>query len=55
VNAQSLTSKNAVIPICYYLYQKRDESNKPLYLTINDLSKHNEKETKLANGSIWCC
>ncbi|MFP6819119.1 DUF262 domain-containing protein [Acinetobacter sp.] len=43
VNAQSLTSKNAVIPICYYLYQKRDEFGKPLYLTINDLSKQTEQ------------
>ncbi|HGH3548232.1 TPA: DUF262 domain-containing protein [Acinetobacter baumannii] len=48
VNAQSLTSKNAVIPICYYLYKKNDESNKPLYLTINDLAKHNEERDKIS-------
>ncbi len=48
VNAQSLTSKNAVIPICYYLYQKRDEFGKPLYLTINDLSKQTEQRDKIS-------
>ncbi|MFW1952699.1 MULTISPECIES: DUF262 domain-containing protein [Acinetobacter] len=48
VNAQSLTSKNAVIPICYYLYQKRDEFGHPLYLTINDLSKQIEQREKIS-------
>ncbi len=48
VNAQSLTSKNAVIPICYYLYQKRDEFGQPLYLTINDLSKQIEQREKIS-------
>lgn len=48
VNAQSLTSKNAVIPICYYLYQKRDEFGNPLYLTINDLSKQTEQREKIS-------
>lgn len=48
VNAQSLTSKNAVIPICYYLYQKNDEFGKPLYLTINDLSKQIAQRDKIS-------
>lgn len=34
INPQSLTSKNAVIPICYYLYKKKKN--------INDLAKHHE-------------
>lgn len=48
VNAQSLTSKNAVIPICYYLYKKHDESGNPLYLTINNLSKQTEQREKIS-------
>lgn len=48
VNSQSLTSKNAVIPICYYLYHKHDESGNPLYLTINDLSKQTEQREKIS-------
>ncbi|AYA04286.1 DUF262 domain-containing protein [Acinetobacter sp. WCHAc010034] len=48
INAQSLTSKNAVIPICYYLYKKGDENGDPLYLTINDLAKHNEERAKIS-------
>jgi hypothetical protein len=34
INPQSLTSKNAVIPICYYLYKKKKN--------INDLAKHHD-------------
>jgi hypothetical protein len=34
INPQSLTSKNAVIPICYYLYKKKKN--------INDLAKHHK-------------
>lgn len=41
INPQSLTSKNAVIPICYYLYKKQF-SRKPLYESINSLSKCHE-------------
>lgn len=48
INAHSLTSKNAVIPICYYLYKKYDEFGKPLYLTINDLSKETEQRDKIS-------
>lgn len=42
VNAQSLTSKNAVIPICYYLYKKK-VGNQSLFKTINNLSRHIEE------------
>lgn len=42
INSQSLTSKNAVIPICYYLYKKQN-GNEPLYKTINTLTKHHEQ------------
>lgn len=38
INPQSLTSKNAVIPICYFLYRK-NISNVPLYQLINNLAK----------------
>lgn len=41
INPQSLTSKNSVIPICYYLYKKRI-SDKPLYESINNLAKHHD-------------
>lgn len=40
LNAQSLTSKNAVIPIAYYLYTKKSDDGNPLYKSINNLSKH---------------
>lgn len=39
INPQSLTSKNAVIPICYYLYVKQ-VNEEPLYKNINNLAKH---------------
>lgn len=42
INAQSLTSKNAVIPICYYLYKKQ-VGNEPLFKSINNLAKHHEQ------------
>lgn len=42
INPQSLTSKNAVIPICYFLY-KKNTSQAPLYKHINNLSKHHEQ------------
>ena len=42
INAQSLTSKNAVIPICYYLYKKQ-VGNDPLFKSINNLTKHHEQ------------
>lgn len=39
INPQSLTSKNAVIPVCYYLY-KKEVAGQPLYRSINNLAKH---------------
>ncbi|WP_028299117.1 DUF262 domain-containing protein [Oceanospirillum beijerinckii] len=42
INPQSLTSKNAVIPICYYLY-KKNVGNERLYKVINSLNKHSEE------------
>jgi len=38
INPQSLTSKNAVIPICYYLYTKQSDGE-PLFRSINNLAK----------------
>lgn len=49
INPQSLTSKNAVIPICYYLYKKKVQDG-PLYGSINNLAKHDEKRS---NMSRW--
>ncbi|HDV1609507.1 TPA: DUF262 domain-containing protein [Escherichia coli] len=43
INPQSLISKNAVIPVVYWLYKKQT-SGHPLYTTINLLNKnHNER------------
>lgn len=42
INPQSLTSKNAVIPVCYYLYKKQSSSG-ALYNTINTLAKEVEQ------------
>lgn len=45
INPQSLTSKNAVIPICYYLY-KKDFDGQPLFHSINNLAKcHDHRAT----------
>jgi len=44
---QSLTSKNAVIPICYYLYKKHVDG-KPLYDIINNLAKHHEERAAIS-------
>lgn len=44
INPQSLTSKNAVIPICYYLFKKQ-VNNQPLYETINNLSKQHDQRS----------
>lgn len=41
INPQSLTSKNAVIPICYFLYKKH-LGETPLYQAINNLAKCHE-------------
>jgi hypothetical protein len=42
INPQSLTSKNSVIPICYYLYKKESEG-RALYHSINNLAKENQQ------------
>lgn len=47
INPQSLTSKNAVIPICYYLY-KKTFGQEPLYKSINNLSKHEEQRETIS-------
>jgi len=45
INPQSLTSKNAVIPICYFLYRKH-VGDAPLYQQINNLAKcHDYRST----------
>jgi len=47
INPQSLTSKNAVIPICYYLYKKQ-AGGQPLYLSINNLAKENQQRQTIS-------
>lgn len=42
INERSLTSMNAVIPICYYLYKKQF-GGAPLYASINKLGKCDEQ------------
>lgn len=47
INPQSLTSKNAVIPICYYLYTKQS-GGEPLFRTINNLAKADEQRKAIS-------
>jgi len=47
INPQSLTSKNAVIPICYYLFNKR-VNGEALFRNINNLAKHHEQRAKIS-------
>ena len=47
INPQSLTSKNAVIPICYYLYTKQ-AGGEPLFRTINNLAKAEEQRQTIS-------
>lgn len=47
INPQSLTSKNSVIPICYYLYKQQSE-NLPLYKSINNLAKCHEQRASIS-------
>lgn len=47
VNPQSLTSKNAVIPICYYLY-KNQTNGQPLYRLINNPTKVDAQRAKIS-------
>ncbi|CAM4049521.1 DUF262 domain-containing protein [Aeromonas bestiarum] len=42
ISSQSLTSKNAVIPVCYYLYKKQ-VGHEPLFKSINNLVRHKEQ------------
>ena len=47
INPQSLTSKNAVIPICFYLYKKQS-GGQPLYLSINNLAKESQQRQSIS-------
>lgn len=47
INPQSLTSKNAVIPICYYLF-KHETNGQPLYKLINNPVKVNNQRAKIS-------
>lgn len=47
INPQSLTSKNAVIPIGYYLY-KHQSSGQPLYKLINNPAKVDNQRAKIS-------
>ncbi|SDN62634.1 DUF262 domain-containing protein [Vreelandella arcis] len=47
ITPQSLTSKNAVIPICYYLFRKQTD-NGPLYTQINNLAKCHEQRSVIS-------
>lgn len=46
INQQSLTSKNSVIPICYYLYKKNDKKQK-LYIVLDNSTKYSEQRKKI--------
>jgi uncharacterized protein with ParB-like and HNH nuclease domain len=47
INPQSLTSKNAVIPICYYLYKKQS-NGQSLYLSIDNLAKEHDQRQAIS-------
>ena len=47
IKPQSLTSRNAVIPICYYLY-KKCSSGEPLFRKINNLAKCHEQRAVIS-------
>jgi hypothetical protein len=47
INPQSLTSKNAVIPICYYLY-KHQTNGQPLYRLINNPAQVDNQRGKIS-------
>lgn len=49
INPESLTSRNAVVPICYYLYNKSSGAEL-LYLSINNLGKEDEKRESESIG-----
>ncbi|MDI6002282.1 DUF262 domain-containing protein [Cobetia marina] len=47
ITPQSLTSRNALIPICYYLY-KKCSSGEPLFRKINNLAKCHEQRAVIS-------
>ena len=47
INPQSLTSKNAVVPICYYLY-KHQNNGDALYRLINNPTKVDNQRAKIS-------
>ncbi|BCB72008.1 hypothetical protein HMEPL2_23590 [Vreelandella aquamarina] len=47
ITPQSLTSRNAVIPICYYLY-KKCSAGEPLFRKINNLAKCHEQRAVIS-------
>lgn len=47
INPESLTSKNAVISICYYLYKKQIDGQY-LYVYINNLSKYHDYRSSIS-------
>lgn len=47
INPQSLTSKNAVTPICYYLY-KHQSGGQPLYRIINNPARVDGQRAKIS-------
>lgn len=48
INEQALTSKNALIPICYYLYHKMVDGRK-LYETVNNPIRARDHKAKIAD------
>jgi uncharacterized protein with ParB-like and HNH nuclease domain len=47
INPQSLTSKNAVMPICYYLYKKQADGQ-ALFRNINKPDRLNDERSKIS-------
>ena len=47
INPESLTSKNSVIPIAYYLF-KQTFDNQLLFNSINTLAKHSEERARIS-------
>ncbi len=47
INPQSLTSKNAVTPICYYIY-KQQTNGQPLYCIINNPTRVDSQRARIS-------
>ena len=47
INPQSLTSKNAVMPICYYLYKKQS-NGQALFHKINNAARFDEERSRIS-------